>query len=537
MGNIETYLKWRGDLRFTERPFCEVDNLVFSEIVYYDLAGIVPTAEEGGSISMADAAQKLLGLERKTMATGGPGDNMLKLLAHCQRFGHVRLSRFVQIIDRGREIEFAAVTFSLEDGSDYIAFRGTGDLLVGWREDFSMSFSRVPAQDQAAAYLQQTLAETGRPAYVGGHSKGGNLALFAAMECPGPLQPQITTVYSNDGPGICNELLDEEKYRQVEKKLVQYVPAFCIFGNLFQRGRPGKIVASSEKGMMQHEAMSWQVEGDRFCEQPCFLPECQTLNQIFDTWIESATMEQRKAFVNDFFDTLERRGMTCFSDLTRLDAGEIESLVVSLTLGTQKDTKTVAGKLLISALLVLRQVDISVFFRTKEALWGIGGMLLGIFFMLSPDISARAVGLTLGGVCVINLCRHILRSAMEPKEDATLKKGKLILQLTALCILTFLTAVLNLVLHVTNLIVGIFFLVLAFANLRHSFSQAYTRKRRVAAVVLFVLLFMMGIVPIVSPGLLMKQYAFAAGTVFVIYGASCLVYALYREGKMQQKKL
>ncbi len=164
MANIESYLKWRGDLSFSERPFCEVDNLIFSEITYFDLAGIVPSPEEGGSISLEEASGEFFRQERKNVCAFGPHEGMLELLARSGRFRHVRLSRFSEKIDAGRQLEFAAKTFSLEDGTDYIAFRGTGDLLTGWREDYNMSFSRVPAQDEAAAYLQKVLAETGRPA-------------------------------------------------------------------------------------------------------------------------------------------------------------------------------------------------------------------------------------------------------------------------------------------------------------------------------------------------------------------------------------
>lgn len=536
MGNMETYLAWRGDLSFTERPFCEVDNIIFTEITYFDLEGIVPTVSEGGSITLAQMAESFFQLGRKNVSANGPRPQLMELLATSTRFRDVRVSRFSEQIDEQQHLEFAAMTFSLETGTDYVAFRGTGDLLVGWREDFNMTFLRVPAQVEAAAYLEQTLSQTKRPSYVGGHSKGGNLAVYAAMMCPEHLQENIVAVYNNDGPGFCDELIEPEKYQAIEAKLIRIVPEFCVFGNLFNPAPPTKIIASSASGMSQHSGLSWQVEGDHFCEKEDFAEQSKAISRIIHTWIRSASLEQREAFVDDFFKALEAEGVERFSELTKLGTDRLESILISLTFGSEKETKTVAVKLIASIWQAFKSVQFVNLFGSEEAIYGVAGMLLGIFFMISPPLATKTVGIALGSALMFFIGRNILRSALAHKDNERIKRIKLIVQLISLSVVAFMTAVLNLIFHVTNLIVGVFFLVIAFSIIKRTFSTTPSRRRRVLDILMFVLAFVMGIVPIVSSGLLLNEYAFLAGSFFTIYGAASLVYAMYRDGKMRMQQ-
>lgn len=536
MGNILSYLKWRGDLTFRERPFCEVDNLVLAELSYLDFSGLVPTVEQGGSVSLAQAAEGYDVALRKVQNVNGLPDDFLPLMARSNRFRDVRLSHYADILDRETGVQFAALHIALGDGTVYVAFRGTSDDLIGWREDFSMSFQLMPAQTLAAAYLSETLCEPGVKYRIGGHSKGGSLAVYAAMMCSAEQKEQIIAVYSNDGPGICDELLDREKYQELQPKLTRIVPEFSVIGSLFAQEPPTKIVASSASGISQHEGMSWEVEGDHFCIREDLSPKCLLVNNIFRTWIESASMEQRKTFTNDFFDALESSGVKQLSELTERNMDEVETILLSLTCNTDKESKTVAAKFLLSAFQVVRSIPFGDCLKSSEAICGGVSFLLGLLFMIAPDISSRCVGI---GICVILLtviCRQIVKGTEKKTDRSTLYRIKLIAQLVLLCAVSFLSAVVNLVFNFTNLLVGVGFLLAAFTTLKKTFSEPRPRGRKIINYITAAVEVMLGIVPIVSKGLQLESYAFAAGTFILIFGMIEIVRTMYLAGKRQMEE-
>lgn len=531
MGNIESYVKWRGDLSFEEKPFCEVDNLIFSELAYIDFAGIVPTVEQGGSITLKEAAGECLRQNRTATCMFGPTQKMLSAMADSKRFSDVRLTKFEEILDPDRQMAFAALCFEMEDGNAYIAYRGTSDSLVGWREDFNMSFELVPAQMEAAVYLNRVMPQLENGVYVGGHSKGGNLAVYAAMCCDKSQQDKICAVYDNDGPGFCMELIDRGKYQMIQPKILHIVPEFCVIGALFRRSGVTKIVASDASGLLQHGGMSWQVEGDCFIEMEAHSDQCRLINEIFDTWIESADMEQRKAFVQDFFDALEASGAKGLSDLTKIGIDGLETILLKLTAGSEKNSKIVTVKLFASAVDVIRHFDFVSFLKTKYAIRGILCFLIGLFLMITPDVSSKGMGIGLGVALLIFTGKRIIKTVSSYDVQSRLHRYKLISQMVFMCLTAFFTAVLNLVFHFAGIMVGIFFLCVSFNFLKNSFVQSCPRKQSVLLKITAAISFMMGIVPFVSPVLLLSSYAFAAGTFILIYGTSYIVYALYLCGR------
>ena len=214
MANILDYLTWRGDLRFHERPFNEVDNLIFSELAYADWGGIVP--EDGTRVPLAEACQHYVNDGRDQSYLANDPRPLAEALLQSERFRDVEMSRYVSKTDTEQQLQFAAVTFHLEDGSLYVAFRGTDNSIVGWREDFNMSFlSHTPGQAEAAAYLDRAAAENDGPILVGGHSKGGNFAVYAAAFCESTPPERIRRVYSNDGPGFNRAVADDPRVRAV----------------------------------------------------------------------------------------------------------------------------------------------------------------------------------------------------------------------------------------------------------------------------------------------------------------------------------
>ena len=208
MANILEYLDWRGDLTLSERPFNEVDNLILAEICYLDFSGFVPAGFQTQQVTLQAAASAYFAAHPETNMGVLVPDQIPVLVEHAAktaRFGDIRLLGYVNRIDEETQTQFSALTMLLPDGSAYVAFRGTDDTIVGWKEDFNMAFTpEIPAQKYAAEYLRQVSGTLPfRPLLVGGHSKGGNLAVYASVFCGQEVQKRILAVYNNDGPGFC----------------------------------------------------------------------------------------------------------------------------------------------------------------------------------------------------------------------------------------------------------------------------------------------------------------------------------------------
>ncbi|MGX8688999.1 MAG: Mbeg1-like protein, partial [bacterium] len=289
MADILSYLDWRGDLSFEERPFNDVDNLILSELAYLDMTGIVPGPGENGIIALKDVYPRYvqMGYDQSCM----PNDPRYLACAASQtrRFGEIRLWRYADEIDRERQIQFAAVTCFLPGGGIYVDYRGTDHSLVGWREDFNTSFmNETPGQQQAVLYLNAVMAATEGPVMVGGHSKGGNLAVYAAAFCDEIYRDRISIVYSNDGPGFNDKITETEEYRAVLPKVQLTIPESSIIGIIMDNKHASRIVrCSSSNWLEQHNPYSWQVNFQGFELAEDQSGSSRFLNSALDHWISS----------------------------------------------------------------------------------------------------------------------------------------------------------------------------------------------------------------------------------------------------------
>lgn len=220
---------------------------------------------------------------------------------------------------------------------------------------------------------------------LGGHSKGGNLALYVALMCSDEARRQIIQVYSNDDPGLCPDLIPQTQMNEIADRLVFIRPEFCIIGMLFDTGMPFKIVRSSANSFMQHDAMTWQVERDNFLTAPKLSPNCRLFNSIFDDWIESAPMDQRKSFTNDFFDALEVDGAKRISEIS----GGVHSFgnILFAICEANVTTKAAIGALIKSIFSNLRKVNYWGLIKKKESVQSILLLLLCIFLIAIPQRS------------------------------------------------------------------------------------------------------------------------------------------------------
>ena len=307
MANMLNYLDWRGDLTLAADPWNDVDSLIMASLCYIDM----PQAADK-TLTVQEVAGML---PSYTLSKGPQGSffgSCRALMAQCalsERFEQVELHGYVNEVDPEKEIQFSAIMADLPDGSRYVAFRGTDSTLVGWREDFSMAFETVPAQTAAAAYLEKA-ARDGKRLTVGGHSKGGNLALYAAAHVPEHVQAQIERVYSFDGPGLDDATAASEGYARIAPKIRSFIPESSVVGLLLTHNEEYVVVHSNALGLMQHDPFSWQLGGRRFLEVEQVNKASQVVDQTVHEWLKESSPEERKLFVNTLFDLLESGNAT-----------------------------------------------------------------------------------------------------------------------------------------------------------------------------------------------------------------------------------
>ena len=324
MADILDYLDWRGDLTLEESPFNEVDNLILAELSFLDLTGIVPDVGQGRSVTLEHAVDTFFAQregEKLSMGVLVP-DRILEMarkMARTNRFRRMRLNCFRSRLDTEREIQFAALTVDLRDGTVYLSFRGTDDTLVGWKEDFNMAFlSRIPSQELAESYTREVAARyRGCRLRLGGHSKGGNLAVYAAVHCGPGVQRRIEAVYNNDGPGFKESILDREEYQAIRDRLTTIVPQSSLVGFLLEHEENYTVVCSSQQGVYQHDGFSWQVVGPAFVRAPELSSEGRANERAVRGFLNSLDDQQRRQFVDAMFEVL---GSTNAQTLTELDA-------------------------------------------------------------------------------------------------------------------------------------------------------------------------------------------------------------------------
>ncbi|WP_240469595.1 Mbeg1-like protein, partial [Lactobacillus crispatus] len=258
--NILTYLKWRGDVDFSTSPFNDIDALVLSIFSYLELPGIVKS--NGTTISLEKAA-KLYFADDHPRYDNLQYQELFKLMAHADRFKNAKLSYFISTLTE--HTQFSAIKIELTDGTNFIAFRGTDDSLIGWKEDFEISFKITVAQQQAVKLLETILKADDQDYYLGGHSKGGNLAEYAAINIEPKLRKRIKRIYTFDSPGIAEEIGAQLPNKYLQNTLRRFVPDFSVIGRLFEsKNIPATIVDSTRKGLSQHDAFSWQIIGSNF---------------------------------------------------------------------------------------------------------------------------------------------------------------------------------------------------------------------------------------------------------------------------------
>lgn len=311
MANIFDYMEWR-DLKLEQVEFNEIDNLILARLSYFPFDGYL---KEGEEITIKEAY-------RRYQETGTTGRilqqediDLYPILANSTRFGNMILTSYVNKIDPIQEKQFSAITILMEDDTMYVSYRGTDNTIIGWKEDFNMSFSElVPAQTDSVEYLEKVAKQYKRKIRVGGHSKGGNLAVYAAAFASPKTQKRIINVYNNDGPGFCDKVIISQEYQNILNKVHTYIPQTSIIGRLLNHQEETTILKSTQTGIMQHDLYSWQVLGGKFVKDE-LTNSSEFIDKTITNWLKTVNPEQRGKFIDTIFEILNTTQAETLTDI------------------------------------------------------------------------------------------------------------------------------------------------------------------------------------------------------------------------------
>ncbi|SFQ03092.1 Protein of unknown function [Lachnospiraceae bacterium XBB1006] len=323
MANMISYLDWRGDLTFMQSRFNEVDNLLLAQMCYAPFEELVePDGSNPRTVEeVANAYFEKYGeADRCDMdAQEIRATEVLAKMAQSNRFRYCTLSFYNAHTDVAAEKQFAAVVVDIGTDAIYLAYRGTDNTLIGWKEDFNMCYaSHLQAQTEAVAYFQCVARHfPEKKFFLGGHSKGGNLAVYAAVMCEDELKQRILRVYNNDGPGFRKDIIETKQYRQVLPKIRTIVPESSIVGMLLEHEEEYTVVRSTQSGGMQHDATSWEVLGRHFIYLESVSAGSRRIDSTISAWLSELSPEDLKETVDALFSVLVAAGFSTVSSIQK----------------------------------------------------------------------------------------------------------------------------------------------------------------------------------------------------------------------------
>ena len=302
------YLKWRNDVSLDISPFNDIDNVILSCLAYIDFGEFFTNSDDSYTLeeifelfcknhSLDEIRESKQFTERVAL--------LLEEMVQADRFKGTKVVHYAEDLDKEKVKQFAAVTFILPDGTNYVSFRGTDSTITGWKEDFLMAFMADTEGAKAAVkYLNEVSKLLEGELIVGGHSKGGNFAMFASAFCDKVVQDRIIRVYNNDGPGFRDEVIESTGYKEILPKICTIVPQTSMIGQLLANESEQRVIESDAIGLYQHDAMTWKVKKDSFVEA-----ELDAFGNFVDvalgSWLEKIDDETRLSIVSTVFSMIE----------------------------------------------------------------------------------------------------------------------------------------------------------------------------------------------------------------------------------------
>lgn len=354
MSDLYDYLNWRGDLSLKQAPLNNIDTLILSRVSYLPFAGIV-SGNFKERTSLAEAERALAAAGESAHYIMEADRALLPALAACQRFRPMLLSGFVNQVDDRTEKQFSALVVAPGDGTHFISYRGTDDTMTGWKEDFNMSFmTKVPSQLEAVFYLEAAARSLRGKLSLGGHSKGGNLAAYAAAFSRPRVQRRILKVFNYDGPGFHAETLAEPGFAAVRDKIVTIVPQSSVVGLLLEHEENFSIIQSKYSGFMQHDLYSWSVMRDDFIYLDAMTGGSRFVDQTLRAWLGEMSIAERSAFIEGLYSIINATRAKNLRELSARKWYEHARAGLKALIGLDEHTRMVLGKTLLALIAAAR---------------------------------------------------------------------------------------------------------------------------------------------------------------------------------------
>ncbi|RKV72382.1 MAG: DUF2974 domain-containing protein [Streptococcus sp.] len=320
MGIIFDYLDQVAYDSIYDTPFNELDMLMLTEITYLPFDQIVSDQMSPDCTCRLFEAAEKVPQDLSMLVT----KNRLKLLekaASSTRFKNIKLMGYVNDIDPDVQKQFAAMIFKIKPDSYVLTFRGTDDSIIGWKEDFHMTYmDQVPAQKTAVNYLRKAMDALPGQFILTGHSKGGNLASYAASQIEPKYQERIQSIYSYDAPGLNHSVITSQGYQTISDKIKRYIPQGSIVGMMLETPKQAQIVKSTAiGGLAQHDTFSWQIADQTFVLLDNLNPDSLQVDKTLKNWVDSVSDEELKDFFDLFFGLILDAGISSINDLTKLE--------------------------------------------------------------------------------------------------------------------------------------------------------------------------------------------------------------------------
>lgn len=315
MANIIDYIKWRGDLELKDSKFNEIDSLILNRFSYFPLDNLIGEDEV---LSIKELGERFKKEDKNKIDILWEDDaELFPLMAESKRFGKMKALKYVNQIDEETQKQFSAIAILFPDNTIYISYRGTDNTLIGWKEDFNMTFkSHIESQISAKEYLENVAKKyPDKQIRLGGHSKGGNLALYAAIFADEEIKKRILKVYNNDGPGFNEDIVNSKEYKETIGKVITYIPQNSIFGMLLEHKEKYIIVKSIEKGVMQHDVYSWQVLGTKFVILREITNGSKFIDKTIKNWLEGLDLQTREQVIDIVFEIINSTNAKKLADL------------------------------------------------------------------------------------------------------------------------------------------------------------------------------------------------------------------------------
>jgi len=339
MANLYDYLDWRGDLTFAQSPLNEVDSLIFTWLAYVEWDGVLSGPGEGEALPLWKAAEKYfdqnpLPEEKNAAYSIFPKITsavLLHRLMQLDRYRDILLCAFVNELDEGEQKQFAALTILWEDRA-YVSYRGTDTSFVGWKEDCFLVFDQaVPAQVSALKYLGQVPQLSGRRLYLGGHSKGGNLAVYAGVKCAPEIGSRIELIFNNDGPGFPLSFIQSMDYYRMLPRIRTIIPQSSVVGLLLEHREAHSIVKSAQVSVLQHNAVHWEVKGTAFVREKDVSSVSLLFDRTLKDWVAKLEEEEQRSFIETLFGLLEATGAKYIEELGEDGLGKLVRALQALS--------------------------------------------------------------------------------------------------------------------------------------------------------------------------------------------------------------